>query len=110
MWEGPLHKKQKVVKGGSVYGPGPVRRTLTVHSEISAPPLVPLPLPGRLLMEEWNDERGLFMKNDAVRQQWQILGRDFNPMKVFTFPQQMSTTHSGTSHLLDTNSYFFFLF
>ena len=48
MWEGPLHKNQKVVKGGSVYGPGPVRRTLTVHSEISAPPVVPLPLPGRL--------------------------------------------------------------
>ena len=85
MWEGPLHKKQKVVKGGSVYGPGPVRRTLTVPSENSAPPAVPLPLPGRLFMEEWNDGGGLFRENDAVREQRHILGRDFNSTEVFTF-------------------------
>ena len=41
---------------------------------------------------------------------WQICGRDFNPTNVFTFTHQMPTTHSSTSHLIDRNSYFFFLF
>ena len=104
--EGPLYKKQKAVNRGPVYGAPPVKGVLTVPSENSAPPGVPLPRPGRL--EEWNDERGLVRKKESVRQQWQILGRDFNPLEVFTFTPQKPNTHSGTSHLSDTNSYFFF--
>lgn len=36
-------------------------------------------------------------EKDAVREQWQILGRDFNPMELLTFTLQMPTTHSGTT-------------
>ena len=90
-----------------VYEAPPVRGVLTVPSENSAPSWGPPPHT-RKTVEEWNDERGLVRKKESVREQWQILGRDFNSLEVFTFTPQKPNTHSDTSHLSDTNSYLFF--
>ena len=54
--EGPLYKKQKAVNRGPVYRAPPVRGVLNVSSENSAPPGVPLPIPGRLLRNEMMKE------------------------------------------------------
>ena len=61
-------------------------------------------------VEECNDDGGLVRKKDAFREQWHIWGRNFNPMNVFAYAQKLPTTHSGTSHLLDTNPYFIYYF
>ena len=56
IWEVPLYKKQKAVNRGPVYWAPPVRGVLTVPSENSAPPGVPLPIPGRQLRNEMMKE------------------------------------------------------
>ena len=54
--EGSLYKKQKAVNRDPVYGAPLLRGVLPVPSENSAPPGVPLPIPGRLLRKEMMKE------------------------------------------------------
>ena len=72
-------------------------------------PLLGSPSPDKKNAEEWDNEGGLDRKK-IISGNTADCRRYFNPMNLFAFTQQMPTTHSGTSHLLDTNYYFFFLF
>ena len=65
------------------------------------PPQTRKTLRNEMMKKAWSGKK-------CFQGKWQIWGRDFNPTNVFSVTQQMPTTHSGTSHLLDTDSYFFF--